>query len=169
MLEQSSLLTLTGPGGVGKTRIGLRLARMLLAEFEDGAWIVDCGSLGDPAFVLPTVVSTIGLNEPAGRSLLPAIVDHLKGKRLLLVLDDCDPVLSASAELAEALVRSCSTVRIVVTSREALGVAGRSDPADRVADDARRGCDPRAPTTSARSTPAGCSSNGPGPSSRPSS
>jgi predicted ATPase/class 3 adenylate cyclase len=126
MLEASSLLTLTGPGGVGKTRVGLRLARVLLDSFEDGVWLVECGTLSDPAFVLPSVVSTIGLTEPTGRSLLSAIVDHLKSKRLLLVLDDCDPVLLACAELAEALLRSCPGVRIVVTSREALGVAGEA-------------------------------------------
>ena len=126
MLESSALLTLTGPGGVGKTRLGLRLARTLLEQFEDGAWIVDCGTLSDPAFVLPSVASTIGLTEPAGRSLLASIVDYLKGKRMLLVLDDCDPVLAASAELAGALVRSCSDIRIVVTSREALGVPGEA-------------------------------------------
>jgi predicted ATPase/class 3 adenylate cyclase len=126
MLEQSPLLTLTGPGGVGKTRVGLRLARLLLDRFDDGVWLVECGTLTDPDFVLPSVVSTIGLTEPAGRSLLAAIVDHLKGKRLLLVLDDCDPVLAECAELAGALVRSCSAVRIVVTSREALGVPGEA-------------------------------------------
>ena len=126
MLDQSSLLTLTGPGGVGKTRIGLRLARTLLERFEDGTWIVECGSLSDPSFLLPAVVSTIGLPDPAGRSLLSTIIDQLKGKRLLLVLDDCDPVLAAAAELAEGIVRACSSVRIVVTSREALGVAGEA-------------------------------------------
>ena len=126
MLEQSSLLTLTGPGGVGKTRVGLRLARTLLGQFDDGVWVVECGALTDPAFVLPSVVSTLGLTESAGRSLLSAIVDHLKGKRLLLLLDDCDPVLAECAVLAEALVRSCSAVRIVVTSREALGVPGEA-------------------------------------------
>ncbi len=126
MLEHSSLLTLTGPGGVGKTRVGRRLASQLLSTFEDGAWVVECGTLTDPAFVLPAVVSTIGLTEPAGRSLLAAIVDHLKGKRLLLVLDDCDPVLAECAELAQALVQSCPAVRVVVTSREALGVPGEA-------------------------------------------
>ena len=136
MLDQSSLLTLTGPGGVGKTRIGLRLARTLLDRFEDGAWIVECGNLSDPSFLLPAVVSAIGLPDPAGASLLSTTIDQLKGKRLLLVLDDCDPVLTAAAELAEGIVRVCSTVRIVVTSREALGVSGRGDPADRVARDA---------------------------------
>ena len=126
ILDQSSLLTLTGPGGVGKTRVGLRLARVLLDRFEDGVWVVECGSLTAPDFVLPSVVSTIGLTEPAGRSLLAAIVDHLRSKRLLLVLDDCDPVLAVCAELAEALTRSCPAVRIVVTSREALGVPGEA-------------------------------------------
>jgi predicted ATPase/class 3 adenylate cyclase len=126
MLDRSSLLTLTGPGGVGKTRIGLRLARQLLDQFEDGTWVVECGALTASGLLLPSVISTIGLPEPAGRSLLSAIVDHLKGKHLLLVLDDCDPVLSAGAELAEALVRSCSNVRILITSREALGVPGEA-------------------------------------------
>ncbi len=126
MLDQSSLLTLTGPGGVGKTRIGRRLARTLLERFDDGTWIIECGNLSDPSFLLPSVVSAIGLPDPAGRSLLSTIVDQLKGKRLLLVLDDCDPVLTAAAELAENLVQVCSTVRIVVTSREALGVPGEA-------------------------------------------
>ncbi len=126
ILEHAPLLTLTGPGGVGKTRVGLRLARVLLDQFADGAWVVECGTLTDPDLVFPSVVSTLGLTEPAGRSLLTSIVDHLRGKRLLLVLDDCDPVLAVCAELAEALVRSCSGVRVVVTSREALGVAGEA-------------------------------------------
>ncbi len=126
ILDRSSLLTLTGPGGVGKTRLGLRLARTLLARFEDGVWLVECGTLTDPDLVLPAVVSVIGLTEPTGRTLLTTIVDHLKGKRLLLVLDDCDRVLAECGELAEALVRACSSVRIVVTSREALGVPGEA-------------------------------------------
>ena len=126
ILDHSSILTLTGPGGVGKSRVGLRLARGLLDQFEDGTWIVDCGALTDPDFVLPSVVSAIGLTESAGRSLQEAIVDHLKGKRLLLVLDDCDPVLTQCAELAGALARTCSAVRVIVTSREALGVPGEA-------------------------------------------
>jgi predicted ATPase/class 3 adenylate cyclase len=124
ILDETGLLTLTGPGGVGKTRVGLRLARTLLERFDDGAWIVECGALTDRDFVLPTIASTLGMTEPAGRSLLAAIVDYVKGKRILLVLDDCDPVLSECAELSEAVLRACSTVRIIVTSREALGVGG---------------------------------------------
>jgi len=89
-------------------------------------WLVECGTLTDPDLVLPTVVGVFGLTEPTGRSLLATVVDHLKGKRLLLLLDDCDPVLTECADLAEAVVRACSTVRIVVTSREALGVAGEA-------------------------------------------
>jgi len=126
ILEHTSLLTLTGPGGVGKTRLGTRLAQTLLDQFDDGAWVIESGALSDPALVLPSVAGVLGLAEQAGRSLLPTIIEHLKGKRLLLVLDDCDPVLSACAELAEALVRTCPRVRIVVTSREALGVPGES-------------------------------------------
>ena len=111
---------------MGKTRVGLRLARLLLGRFEDGVWLVECGALTDPDLVLPTVVGVFGLTEPTGRSLLATVVDHLKGKRLLLLLDDCDPVLGACAELAEAVMRACSTVRLVVTSREALGVPGEA-------------------------------------------
>ncbi len=126
ILEHASLLTLTGPGGVGKTRLGLRLARTVLDQFDDGVWIVECGALSDPAIVLTSVAGVLGLAEQRGRPLQSTIVEHLKGKRLLLVLDDCDPVLSACAELAEALVRTCPLVRVVVTSREALGVPGES-------------------------------------------
>ncbi len=124
ILESAPLLTLTGPGGVGKTRLGLRLARVLLDRFEDGSWIVELGALTDPDFVLPTVIEALGVGESTGRSLLATVVDHLRTQRLLLVLDDCDPVLAACAELAEALVRSCPAVHLVVTSREALGVQG---------------------------------------------
>ena len=126
MLDRAQLLTLTGPGGVGKTRIGLRLARQLLERFDDGTWVVECGALTAPGLLLPSVVSAIGMTEPAGRGLLPTLIDHLANKHLLLVLDDCDPVLSAGAELAEAVLQSCSGVRILVTSREALGVPGES-------------------------------------------
>jgi predicted ATPase/class 3 adenylate cyclase len=126
ILEHASLLTLTGPGGVGKTRLGLRLARTVLDQFDDGVWVVECGALSDPAIVLTTVAGALGLTEQTGRPLTATIVEHLRGKRLLLVLDDCDPVLSACAELADALVRTCPHVRIVVTSREALGVPGES-------------------------------------------
>ena len=145
MLEQSSLLTLTGPGGVGKTRIGLRLARVLLDRFDDGAWVVECGSLTDPDFVLPSVVSTIGLTEPAGRSLLAAIVDHLKGQAAAARPRRLRP---GPDRAVRSWPRRSSdpapTVRIVVTSREALGRAGRGDPADRVAGDARRRARPSA-------------------------
>ncbi len=126
ILDDTGLLTLTGPGGVGKTRVGLRLARSLLERFDDGAWVVECGALTDRDFVLPTIASTLGMTEPAGRSLLAAIVDYVRGKRILLVLDDCDPVLAECAELSEAVLRACSTVRIIVTSREALGVGGEA-------------------------------------------
>jgi len=124
ILADAPLVTLTGPGGVGKTRLGLRLARVLLDSFEDGAWIVELGALSDPGLVLPAVVTTLGVGESAGRSLLTALVEHLRTKRLLLVLDDCDHMLAACAELAEALMRSCPGVRMVVTSREPLGVPG---------------------------------------------
>jgi len=126
MLADASTVTLTGPGGVGKSRIAHRLARQALDRFEDGVWIAELGALSDPALVQPTVASILGVTEPIGHTLLGALTDHLRSRRMLLVLDDCDHVLSACAALAEAFARSCPGLRVVATSRQPLGVPGEA-------------------------------------------
>ncbi|MDQ2941879.1 MAG: tetratricopeptide repeat protein [Chloroflexota bacterium] len=126
LLASSPLLTLTGPGGVGKTRIALQLAEELLGELKDGAWLVDLGVLTDPDFLAPAVASALGLAEQPGRPLLATIRDHLHGRELLLVLDNCEHVVAASAALADSLLRSSPLLRIVATSREGLGIAGEA-------------------------------------------
>jgi predicted ATPase/class 3 adenylate cyclase len=126
LLDSSPLLTLTGPGGVGKTRIALQLAEVLLGELQDGAWLVDLGVLSDPDYLATAVASALGLAEQPGRPLLATILDHLHGRELLLVLDNCEHVVAASAELADSLLRSSASLRIVATSREALGIAGEA-------------------------------------------
>ncbi len=126
LLASSPLLTLTGPGGVGKTRIALQLAGELLGELPDGAWLVDFGVLSDPDFLAPAVASALGLAEQPGRPLLATIHDHLRSMELLLVLDNCEHVVAAAAELADSLLRGASSVRIVATSREALGISGEA-------------------------------------------
>lgn len=124
LLEDSSLVTLTGAGGSGKTRLALELAGELRGSFEAGVWQVELAPLVDPE-VLPQVVATIlGLREKTGQSLVNTLVEHLKDKRLLLVLDNCEHLLQACTSLAATLLLKCPGLHILATSREALKIAG---------------------------------------------
>jgi predicted ATPase/DNA-binding SARP family transcriptional activator len=120
----SRLLTLTGAGGCGKTRLALRVAADLLTEHADGVWLVEFAALTDPVLVPQTVAAALGVREVAGTPLIQTLAAALKPKQLLLVLDNCEHLLTACAELAEALLRSCPHLRVLATSREALGVPG---------------------------------------------
>jgi len=124
LLEETRLLTLTGIGGGGKTRLGLKVAAGLLDSFPEGVWFVDFAPLTDPSRVPETVGGALGVREVAGQDLLDALRQHVRGKRLLLLLDNCEHLLTASAELADALLRSGEGVRILATSREGLGIEG---------------------------------------------
>ena len=118
------LLTLTGPGGCGKTRLALQAAFGMFEVFPDGVWLVEFAPLVDPLLVPQTVAIILGLREEPGRPLLSTLTDHLRGKRLLLILDNCEHLVQASAQLADALLHTCPNVDILSTSREMLGVAG---------------------------------------------
>jgi len=118
------LLTLTGHGGCGKTRLALQSALSLLDGFRDGVWLIELAPLTDPTLVPQTVATVLGLKEEAGRPLLSTLTDHLRGKKILLILDNCEHLVQASAQLADALLRACPDVHILATSREMLGVAG---------------------------------------------
>jgi predicted ATPase len=124
ILAESRLLTLTGLGGGGKTRLALRVAADALASFPDGAWFVDLAPVADPSRVASTVAETLGVREEADLPATGALARHLSGRRLLLVLDNCEHVRPAAAELADSLLDAADAVRIVATSREALEVAG---------------------------------------------
>ncbi|HEU5433327.1 MAG TPA: AAA family ATPase, partial [Thermomicrobiales bacterium] len=113
------LVTLTGPGGVGKTRLALQAAADALDAFPDGVFAVDCNPLADPALVIPTIAATLGLREPAGASIGDALVAWLKPRRALLLIDNVEHLLPAAPEIA-ALLAACPTVTIVATSREPL-------------------------------------------------
>jgi hypothetical protein len=124
LLAEGRLLTLTGSGGCGKTRLALKVADDLASRFEDGVWLVELASLTDPALVPQTVAFALGVREQPGRPLTDTLSDHLELKKMLLVLDNCEYLVAACARLAEALLRACPKVRILATSREALGVPG---------------------------------------------
>jgi predicted ATPase/class 3 adenylate cyclase/DNA-binding XRE family transcriptional regulator len=126
LLTTSRLTTLTGPGGTGKTRLALRVAAELLETFPDGVWLVELAPLGDPALVPQAVASALGLRQDASRDMLATLTDFLNARSLLLMLDNCEHVLEACAQLAAALLRACPNVRILASSREALGVAGEA-------------------------------------------
>ncbi|MGH9278160.1 MAG: tetratricopeptide repeat protein, partial [Acidimicrobiales bacterium] len=125
LLASTRLLTLTGPGGVGKSRLALRVAEELLDSYGDGAWLVELASLSDPSLVGPAVLSVLGVPEAAGDPA-GALARHLGHRHLLLVLDNCEHVIAASAALADSLLRACPRLHIVATSREPVGVPGET-------------------------------------------
>ncbi|MEP7304448.1 MAG: winged helix-turn-helix domain-containing protein [Acidobacteriota bacterium] len=126
VLASSRLLSLTGAGGVGKTRLALRLARGLVDEFADGVWLVDLAPLSVPDLVAQTIATVLGVREGPQRSARDTLLDVLRDRELLLVLDTCEHLIAVCAELVDALLRGAPALRIVTTSREALGVSGET-------------------------------------------
>jgi predicted ATPase/DNA-binding SARP family transcriptional activator/DNA-binding CsgD family transcriptional regulator len=131
-LAMTQLLTLTGTGGLGKTRLALEVARNLVGAYPDGVWLVELASLSEGKLVPQAVADALGVEGRPGQSLAEALVDDLCKKQLLLVLDNCEHLIEAAAQLADVLLSSCPQLRVVATSREALGVEGefvwRMDP-----------------------------------------
>ena len=123
-LASSRLLTLTGSGGCGKTRLALRLADTIQAQYRDGVCLVELAAVADPRLVPQTVGAALDVREQPGRQLLDTLSEALQPRRLLLVLDNCEHVIEAAAQLAKALLRSCPGVKILATSREALRIPG---------------------------------------------
>ncbi len=120
LLTETRLLTLTGPGGSGKTRLALRVVRDLVEEFEDGVWLVELASLSDEHLVPQTVASVLRVREQPDQSLTDVLIEHLKPKRLLLVLDNCEHLVEVCARFAEELLLACPGLHILATSREPL-------------------------------------------------
>ncbi len=126
LLSTTRLLTLTGAGGSGKTRLALQMATNLLADFEHGVWWVELAALTDPTLVPQQVASSLGISEQPGRQLMDTLSDALQPKKLLLVLDNCEHLIAACAQLVETLLRSCADLRILTTSREAFTIPGET-------------------------------------------
>ena len=120
------LLTLTGSGGCGKTRLGLQVVADLLEEFPDGVWVVELAPLSDPGLVPQEVASVLEVSEMPDRSLLDALSNYLRTKQLLLMLDNCEHLIETCTKLSDTLLHSCPNLKILVASREALGIAGES-------------------------------------------
>ena len=125
-LSRTRLLTLTGAGGSGKSRLALHVATAVLEDFPDGAWIVELASLADPALVPQGVASALSVPEQPGRAPADTLVEALRPRSLLLVLDNCEHLRQACAQLAGALLRGCSGLRILATSRTPLSAPGET-------------------------------------------
>ncbi len=126
LLSKTRLLTLTGSGGTGKTRLSLQAAAEVSEDYLEGVWLVELAPLADPALVPFTVAAALGVRESMGEPITKTLVAALKDKRLLVLLDNCEHVLDACARLADTLLRSCPHVKILASSREGLGIAGES-------------------------------------------
>jgi non-specific serine/threonine protein kinase len=126
LLEEYRLVTVTGPGGVGKTRLAGAVAGRAAALFADGAWLAELAPVRDPAQVAVTVAVALGVREQPGMSAAETVGRVLDRRQLLLVLDNCEQVIGAVAELCASLVQACDDVRVLVTSREPLRIAGEA-------------------------------------------
>jgi len=126
VLTTSRLLTLTGAGGSGKTRLALQVSAGVLEEFKDGVWLVELAAMADPTLVPQTVASALSVHEQSGRPLLTTLSDLLQPKHVLLILDICEHLVEACGHLAGTLLRTCQNLRILATSRVVLGVPGEA-------------------------------------------
>ena len=124
LLSTSRLITLTGAGGCGKTRLALKIAADLLEEYMDGVWLMEMAPLKDPNLVPQAIASVLSVSEKPDSSLMDTLSDYLKPKGSLLVIDNCEHMIEACAELAEALLQVCPYLKIMATSREGLGIGG---------------------------------------------
>jgi predicted ATPase/DNA-binding winged helix-turn-helix (wHTH) protein len=118
------VVTLTGPGGIGKTTLALKVARRVLGEFGDGGWLVELASLSDPHLVPSAVAGALGLRLQSNIISAEAVARAIDGRRLLLVLDNCEHVIEAAATLAEMFVRMCPRITVLATSREVFRIEG---------------------------------------------
>ena len=124
LLATTRLLTLTGSGGAGKTRLALRAAADMARGFPDGAWLVSLAPVQDPILVPQAVFGALGVHDLSAGLSLSSLAEYLVRKRLLLVLDNCEHLLDGCATLASTLITSCPDLHVLATSRQALGVAG---------------------------------------------
>jgi predicted ATPase/class 3 adenylate cyclase len=123
-LAQHHLVTLTGAGGAGKTRLSLQVAADVIDEFSDGVWFVDLAPVSDPAFVPQGIAAALNVREEGASPLMDLLVHYVQRRKMLIVLDNCEHLVEASAHAADILLHAASQLKIIATSREGLGIAG---------------------------------------------
>jgi predicted ATPase/DNA-binding CsgD family transcriptional regulator len=126
LLSDVRALTLCGPGGIGKTRLALRIAGVLLPEFPDGAWLIELADTTDPGVLVQRIAATLGIREELDRLLADTLADALRQRRALLILDTCEHLVEGCAALVVQLLASCPELRMIATSREPLRVRGET-------------------------------------------
>jgi len=125
-LEKNHLVTLTGSGGIGKTRLSIEVAKELLSEYPIGVWLVELAPLTDPALVPQSVCAALGVKPEGDTSALDALINYMHAKKILLVMDNCEHLIDACAQLCDSLLHACPELRIIASSREALGIEGEN-------------------------------------------
>ena len=124
LLSTSRLLTLTGSGGCGKTRLSIQIASEIQSDYANGIWLAELAPVTDPSLIPQTLLSIFKLREDSHRSPLDVLMDYLHTKTLLLILDNCEHLIEACAHITETLLQACPNLRVLASSREALGIAG---------------------------------------------
>jgi len=125
-LDKHRLVTLTGSGGTGKTRLSLQVAAELLEKFDHGVWFVELAPLADPDLIPQTILSAIGMQEQQGKAPLEVLKEYLHEKQTLIVLDNCEHLIEASAQVVNTLLNAAPKLKVLASSREALGVKGEA-------------------------------------------
>jgi predicted ATPase/DNA-binding XRE family transcriptional regulator len=127
LLIKHRLVTLTGPGGIGKTRLSVKVGEQVLENYADGVWLVELASLSDPALVPQTVAKVFGIQQGSTTyALVETLIHFLRAKQTLLIFDNCEHLLDACAQLIDQLLKSCPHLKVLATSREALGMIGEA-------------------------------------------
>ncbi len=124
LLQENRLVTMAGAGGMGKTRLALEVAGELIEEYPNGVWLVELAPLADPALVPAQIAQEVGVREEPGRTILDSLTDHLRPRKLVFVLDNCEHLIAAAADVVQHLLRTCPEIRILATSQGPLAVEG---------------------------------------------
>ncbi len=125
-IRKYRLVTLTGPGGVGKTRLSIKVGEQVSADYVNGVWLVELAALNDPDLVPQTILVLFGIAAQTKTSSTEILINFLRAKTILLILDNCEHVLEACAQLADKLLKNCPNLKILSTSRESLGITGEA-------------------------------------------
>ncbi|HSL42842.1 MAG TPA: tetratricopeptide repeat protein [Anaerolineales bacterium] len=126
LIASNRLATLVGPGGVGKTRLSLKIGEKVLGDYSQGVWFVELAPIADPSLLPHSIAIAIGLQDEPQRPVIDRLSDYLRGKKLLIILDNCEHILDACAQIADILLKKCPHLKILATSREALGIVGEA-------------------------------------------